>query len=72
MDKNEYLMKLVLTCPLHPAYCNCSVKDLKAASISELIEINNRLTDEEISSIIDSHNKCLEARKQLQEEAEQT
>mgnify|MGYP000915157631 CR=1 FL=1 len=72
MDKKEYLMKLVLTCPLHPAYCNCSVKDLKAASITELIEINSRLSDEEVSSIIDAHNHCLEARKQLQEEVQQT
>lgn len=58
MDKKGYLMKLVLTCPLHPAYCSCSVKELKAASITELIEINNRLTNEQVTSIINSHKKC--------------
>jgi len=65
MDKKEELMKLVLTCPLHPAYCNCKVKDLKAAPITELIEIHNRLSTEEVESIIEAHHQCLVARKQM-------
>lgn len=63
MDKKDYLMKLVLTCPLHPAYCNCRIKDFKQAPITELIEIYNNLSDEETLSIINSHKKCVEARK---------
>lgn len=67
MDKKGYLMKLVLTCPLHPAYCNCSVKELKAASITELIEINNRLTDEQVTSIINAHKKCGEPQVKMKQ-----
>lgn len=65
MDKKDYLMKMVFTCPLHPAYCSCSVKDLKKASITELIEIYNHLTEEEILSIINAHKKCVKTRKQV-------
>lgn len=63
MDKKDYLMKLVFTCPLHPAYCNCSVKNLKQAPITELIDIYNRLTDEEVLSIINSHKQCVKTKE---------
>lgn len=55
-------MELIISCPLKNAQCDCPFTELRKAAITDLIEITNRLSKEDIVAMTKEHKKCMRGR----------
>ena len=62
MDAKSYLMELTISCPFHSALDGCTLSKLREAPLTQLIEIMNKMSDEETDKMIKEHQECLQRR----------
>jgi hypothetical protein len=68
MDRKEYLIKNINSCPMGNASSECVINKYRKVTILELIKLMDAITDKEVLEITQQHVKCLRKRKQKIEE----
>lgn len=58
-----WLKGLMIECPLFNALPNCPLKKYRSLPINEKFKLVDEMSDDQIDSIIEYHQKCLSARE---------
>lgn len=65
MDRKVFLMALINSCPLKSIHPNCPIEVFRQFSLSELVEKNKELSDNEILELTQQHVECRKKRESL-------
>ena len=62
-DNREWVLGLLVECPLGEALENCPLKVLRALPLQEKIVLSQQMDDSKLDDIISFHKRCLKKRE---------
>ena len=63
MDTKTLFMQLVISCPMINPHSDCPFTEYRNAPITQLIELSNTISEEEMNSKLEEHRICKKERQ---------
>ncbi len=63
MENKTKFYEVILKCPLNEPHNECVFNPFRQMSITELIDVSQKMDSAELKNLLEHHNECISKRK---------